>query len=110
MYKQSLVRTSSQFIKPCTDLDDPCLLPYAICQIHSERIINSAVPHCLARIQLSEHDLHEVKVDSLPTPNIDSLSKSVMESYKEVADSHNSAADNITSSLPVKCFVTKWVN
>lgn len=39
--------------------------------------------------------LHEVKVDSLPTPNIDSLSKSVMESYKDVADSHNSATDDI---------------
>lgn len=39
--------------------------------------------------------LHEVKVASLPTPNIDSLSQSAVESYKEIADSHNSAAENI---------------
>lgn len=39
--------------------------------------------------------LHEVKVASLPTPNIDSFSQSAAESYKEVADSHNSAAENI---------------
>lgn len=38
--------------------------------------------------------LHEVKVDSLPTPNIDSLSKSVIARYTDVAGSHNSAADS----------------
>ena len=39
--------------------------------------------------------VHDVKVASLPTPNIDSLSQSAVESYKEIADSHNSAAEDI---------------
>lgn len=39
--------------------------------------------------------LREVKVASPPTPNIDSLSQTAVGSYKEVADSHNSAAENI---------------
>lgn len=39
--------------------------------------------------------LHEVKVASLPTPNIDSLHQSAVESYEGVADSHSLAAENI---------------
>ncbi len=39
--------------------------------------------------------LHEVKVASLPTLNIDSLRQSAVESYREAADQHNSAAENI---------------
>lgn len=39
--------------------------------------------------------LCEVKVASLPTPNIDSLSQSAAESYKEEAFGHNMASESI---------------
>lgn len=47
--------------------------------------------------------LREVKVASLPTPNIDSLCQSAVESYKEAADRHNWAAENVHIKYVTAC-------